>query len=247
MPTDYNHGNVARQYQQAKLQPWRERIEKFSLMSRLGDLRGRKVVDLACGEGHFTRLLRKAGAGQVVGMDISERMIDLARQQEASDPLGIEYQVADARELVPQEDFDLAVSAWLLVYSRDQAELTQMCRGIASWLRPGGRFVTFTTNPEVYSFQPRADYRKYGFEVRLADRVAEGAPIVWTIRLEDSSLDIENYYLPISAYASAFEAAGFRNFGVHRPELAPHPDDDRLHWQAFLEQPPAILMECVKI
>lgn len=248
MKTDYNQGRVAEQYQQAKLQPWRARVEKYSFLKQIGNLNGKKVVDVACGEGHFTRLLRQSGAAEVVGFDLSERMIELARQQEAESPLGIEYRVEDARNIVPQQNFDLAVSAWLLVYARTRDELAQMCRGLACWLRPGGRFVTFTTNPDVYSFEPRADYRKYGFEIQLADQVSEGAPILWTIHLDGSSLDIENYFLPVSAYESAFRDAGFSDFKVHRPELSPNPSggDDRAFWSGLLEFPPAILMECVK-
>lgn len=249
MTTDYNKDRVAAQYKQAKQQPWRSRIESYSLLKLIGDLRGKKVVDVACGEGHFTRLLRQAGAAEVVGVDISERMIDLAQAQEAEEPLGIEYRVEDARNVVPQQDFDLAVSAWLLVYAHDRTELGQMCRGLASWLRPGGRFVTFTTNPGVYSFQPTPDYRKYGFDVTLADKVYEGAPILFTFHLDDSSLEIENYYLPVSAYESAFAESGYRDFAVHPPKLAPDPNagDDHDFWVEMLEFPPAILMDCVKV
>ena len=82
MTTDYNQGQVAEQYKKAKEQPWRSRIETYSFMKRIGDLKGKKVVDVACGEGHFTRMLRQAGAARVVGVDISERMIELARAQE---------------------------------------------------------------------------------------------------------------------------------------------------------------------
>lgn len=248
MTTDYNQGRIAEQYQEAKRQPWRERIEAYSLMKHVGNLTGKRVVDIACGEGHFTRLLKLAGAAEVVGVDLSERMIDLARAQEAANPLGIEYRVADARDIVQQQNFDLAVSAWLLVYAHDRPELAQMCRGLACWLRPGGRFVTFTTNPDLYHFPVRPNYRKYGFEVTLADQVAEGAPILWTIHLADASLDIENYYLPFSAYEAAFQDAGFREFGVHQPELSPsvESDGDRQFWADFLAAPPAILIDCVR-
>lgn len=248
MTTDYNQGQTAEQYQQAKEHPWRSRIESYSLMKLIGELQGKKVVDIACGEGHFTRRLRQAGAAEVVGIDISERMIELAQAQENRQALGIDYRVADARTIMPQQNFDLAVSAWLLVYARDRNELARMCRGLASWLRPGGRFVTFTTNPELYTFQPRVDYRRYGFEIALADRLEEGAPIHWRIPVGESTLEIENYYLPVSAYESAFREAGFREFAVHSPELASHPggDDDRAEWTQFLNQPPAILIECVK-
>lgn len=117
------------------------------------------MLDVACGEGHYTRILRKAGAAEVVGIDISDRMIELAREQEARQLLGIEYRVEDARIVAGQPDFDLVVSAWLLAYARTRAELVQMCRGLASRLRPGGRFVTVTTNPGVYDSGSAPDHR----------------------------------------------------------------------------------------
>lgn len=71
----------------------------------------------------------------MVGLDISERMIDLARAQEAKEPFGIEYWVEDAGTIVPQQDFDLAIAAWLLVDAHDRTELACMCR------RGGRRFL----------------------------------------------------------------------------------------------------------
>jgi 2-polyprenyl-3-methyl-5-hydroxy-6-metoxy-1,4-benzoquinol methylase len=248
MTTDYDQGCIAEQYKKAKNQPWRSRVETYSLMNLIGDVTGRKVLDVACGEGHFTRILRRAGASKLVGLDISERMIALARDQEAKEPLGIEYLVEDARTVVPQQDFDLVVSAWLLVYVQDRAELARMCHGLASRLKPGGRFVTFTTNPGVYDFQPPPDYRKYGFEMKLADHVFEGAPILFTFHIDGSPLEIENYYLPVSAYEAAFRDAGFHDFAIHTPELSPSTqgNDDREYWEDFLNYPIAILIDCIR-
>lgn len=248
MTTDYDGGHVAEQYKKAKEQPWRSRIETYSLMKLAGDLKGKKVLDAACGEGYFTRILRRAGAAKVAGFDISERMIELAREQEAKDPLDIEYRVEDARALLPQQDFDLVVSAWLLVYAHDRAELARMCRALARRLRPGGRFVTFTTNPGIYDFRPLPDYRGYGFEIELADQVFEGAPILFRIHVDNAILDIENYYLPIEAYESGFSDAGFHSFSVHKPELSfdPNAVDDLSYWAEFLNYPIGILIDCVK-
>jgi len=245
METDYN--TIAVQYKRAKEQPWRDAIETYSLMNLVGDLAGKRVVDVACGEGFFTRKLRSHGAAEMLGVDISERMIELARAEEADRPLGISYEVGDARDLVPQQDFDLAVSAWLLVYAHDRDELDRMCRGLARRLRPGGRFVTLTTNPGLYHFTP-PDYTKYGFTVQLLENVYEGAPIEWTILLDDSSFDIENYYLPPDAYESAFAEAGFRDVKFHLPTLSPQAEqvDGRDYWADFLDYPPAILIDCVR-
>ncbi|WP_421845530.1 class I SAM-dependent methyltransferase [Mycobacterium sp.] len=248
MSFDYDQGNVAEQYQDAKTQPWRSRIETYSFLKFIGDVKGKKVLDVACGEGHFTRMLRQAGAAEVVGLDISERMITLARDQEASEPLGIEYLVEDARTVAPQQDFDIVVGAWLLVYAQDREDLARMCRGVASRVKSGGRFVTATTNPGVYSFARPLDYRKYGFEVELADSVFDGAPIDVILRLRDSSLKVMNYYLPTAAYESAFAAAGFRDFRVHMPELAPAPkgQDEGDYWDYFMQNPFLVVMECLR-
>lgn len=245
MTTDYSV--IARQYKKCKEHPWRSRIETYSFMKRIGSLEGKKVVDVACGEGFYTRKLRQAGATEVVGVDLSDAMIRLALDEEGREPLGITYRVEDACAESDRQEFDVAVSAWLLVYARNRAELATMCRGLASRLKSGGRFVTFTGNPDLYAFK-HVDYRKYGFSVALEDRVYEGASIVYTIHLDDSSFDIENYYLPMEAYEAAFVEAGFRDFTVHLPEVAPVPQDadDRQFWSDYLKYPPAVVIECVK-
>jgi toxoflavin synthase len=246
MVTDYNQSGIAEQYQQARAQPGRSHIETYSALKLIGDVKGKRVLDVACGEGHFTRMVRNAGAAEVVGIDISERMIDLAREQEARQPLGIEYRVEDAKTVVGQANFDLVVGVWLLVYAQTRVELVQMCRGLASRLSSGGRFVTVVGNPAVYGFDPLPDYRKYGFTLSLADRAAEGAPTKWSLLLEDSTLEIENYYMPIAAYESALTQTGFRDFAVHMPEVPAAPDDEPGYWDVLVRYPSFVLLDAVK-
>ena len=247
MTTDYNQ--IAKQYKKAREQPWRTQVELFSLMNLIGDLAGKNVIDVACGEGWLTRKLRKAGASEVVGIDISEEMIALARWQETRKPLGIEYRVEDARGTGPPQDFDLAVSNWLLVYAHDREELGVMCRGLARRIKTGGRFVTLTTNPELYTWQSHPpDYRKYGFETRLPESAYEGAPVVITLHLDDESIVIENYYLPIAAYESALHDAGFRDVAFHKMTLAPDPQAGGAgdYWDHFLQYPFFIMIDGIR-
>jgi 2-polyprenyl-3-methyl-5-hydroxy-6-metoxy-1,4-benzoquinol methylase len=65
-------------------------VEHFTLFEALRDLSDKSVLDLACGEGFYTRCLKRGGAARVVGVDISQGMIDLARHQEERDGLGID-------------------------------------------------------------------------------------------------------------------------------------------------------------
>jgi toxoflavin synthase len=245
MTTDYDP--IAEQYKRSKEQPWRTYIECFTLMQLVGDVAGRSVLDVACGEGFYTRMIRQRGAARVVGVDLSQGMIDLAGRQEAGHRLGIEYRVGDARDLSMPGEFDVVVAAYLLNYAQDRRELQAMCRGIASCLKPGGRFVTVNCNP-LLDFSAAPSYRKYGFETTVGGRFVEGAPITWRFFLDDGSFAIENYHLDASAHEEAFRLAGFREINWHRPRLSPEGarEHEIEHWATFMEQPPAIFMECVK-
>ncbi|WP_070379919.1 class I SAM-dependent methyltransferase [Rhodococcus sp. WMMA185] len=248
MATDYSEGRYAEHYQEAKKsQSWRSQVETYSFLKLIGDVRGKNVLDVACGEGHFTRILRRAGASKMVGIDISDRMVELAREQEAREPLGIEYRVEDARLGVANQNFDLAVSAWLLCYARDRVDLARMCSGVASRLDPGGRFVTVTMNPALYSFRPLPSYRKYGVEFTLADRMVDGAKIQATVHLDATSFLADNYSFSSGTYDSELAAAGFRDVTVHTPELEPCAGAGNIdYWQELLEYPFFIFIDCVK-
>merc|ERR1712166_457854 len=76
----------ADEYKQSKLAPWRQYVEKHtadSLISLIGGVEGKNVIDLACGDGHYSRWLKgeKKAAG-VLGVDLSEAMVNLANEEE---------------------------------------------------------------------------------------------------------------------------------------------------------------------
>src|SRR5581483_1962544 len=67
-----NYDPIAEKYKRAKQQPWRTHVESYTLMELIGNVAGKSVVDLACGEGYYTRMLRHAGAAKAVGVDLSQ-------------------------------------------------------------------------------------------------------------------------------------------------------------------------------
>jgi ubiquinone/menaquinone biosynthesis C-methylase UbiE len=69
-------------YKRSKLIPWRIYIETPSFISLVGKLSNEDVVDLACGEGFYTRMMRRMTSGKVYGFDFSENMINLAKYQQ---------------------------------------------------------------------------------------------------------------------------------------------------------------------
>src|SRR5439155_16282229 len=123
-------------------------------------------------------------------VDLSERMIALARQQEAERPQGIRYLVGDGRNLQLDEEHDLVVAAYLLNYATNREELAAMLNGIARCLKSDGRFVTINSNPAC-DFPGAQSFRKYGFETQVPGAWREGTAVHCGIRLVTSALEHE--------------------------------------------------------
>lgn len=245
MTTDYDP--IAEQYKRSKATPWRTHIECFTLLDTLGDVRGKSVLDVACGEGFYTRLIRHLGAARTVGVDLSEGMVALARNQEEKEPQGIEYHVGDGRDLPFREEFDVVVAGYLLNYAPNRTELGAMCRSIARCLKPGGRFVTVNCNPGL-DFRTAPSYRPYGFETQVVGEWGEGAPITWTFYLDDGPFSIENYHLSVDVHERALRDAGFHTIAWPRARvsLAGEVEHGADFWRPFLNAPPIAFIDCTR-
>jgi SAM-dependent methyltransferase len=114
-----------------------------ALRAMLPDVQGRRVVDLGCGFGWFCRWVREAGAAEVLGVDVSDKMLAQARSA-LVDP-AITYAHADLETIeLPVDRFDLAYSSLALHYIEDGARLM---REIHETLVAGGHFVFSIEHP----------------------------------------------------------------------------------------------------
>jgi SAM-dependent methyltransferase len=222
--------------------------EWHSLQQRLGDLTGCSVLDLACGDGMGTRLIKRWGAERVVGIDISPQMIALAQQREDAEPMGIEYRVADAATLGGIGPFDRVAAAYLLHYAESREQLLQMARTVYDNLEPGERFVASIANP-LLPPQPVIDQRKYGFSYRLLDEtLREGAGLRGTLYLGPNVVEFDFYWWSWETYETAFRTAGFRSRTIE-PFLIP-PDSDQKRgegfWDEYVAAPCAMHIICQK-
>src|SRR5215207_6283377 len=69
------------------------------LFHLIGDIKGKNVLDAGCGEGYLSRIMANMGAGKVTGIDISEKMLEMAREEEQKNPQNIVYQKATLTNL----------------------------------------------------------------------------------------------------------------------------------------------------
>src|SRR5574341_637368 len=224
--------------------PFRRCIEEPTLFKLLGDLHGKRVLDLACGEGIYTRKMKRHGARSVLGVDISPKMIDLAVSQEREQPIGCEYVVSDVAALGKLGELDVVVGVFLLNYAKTAAELARFCEAIATNLKRGGSFVGMNDNPanlvEMYGA-----YVKYGFRKTVSLPRTEGTPITYHNRNSDGTeFTFDNYYLAPATYEAVFQRAGFADFTWCGLSLDPEGKRgfEEGYWDLFLEHPPIIGM-----
>lgn len=119
---------------------YRDALNTPAFLAMLPPVDGLSGIDIGCGEGSNTRKLAERGA-RISAIDLAPTFIRHARETEQADPLGINYQIADAADL-PFEDaaFDFAVAFMSLMDVPDQEKaLTEATRV----LKPGG-FLQFS-------------------------------------------------------------------------------------------------------
>jgi toxoflavin synthase len=239
------YDKFARHYKASKTLPFREYIEWYTYNKLLGNISQKSVLDLACGEGFYSRRIKRKDAKRVVGVDISEEMIKLAKRQEDRQLLGIEYFVSDVMGLGKIGSFDLVVASYLLNYARTKEQLLKMLQTVSANLKPGGRFISINNNPD----QPPESFpicEKYGFTKSIAGPLKEGDAITYEFFRGGRKFRFDNYYLSIKAHEEAAKRAGLGRIHWHKMEVSP--DGVRIFgqkfWQDFIDHAPIIGMEC---
>lgn len=122
------------------------RFEKLSYLPRLVNFdgyRGQRVLDVGCGVGNDLARFARGGA-EVVGIDLAETSIDLARRNFRQRGLAGEFQIMDGEELdFPDDSFDLVYCHTVLHFTPRPRRMIQEIHRV---LRPGEQAILMTVN-----------------------------------------------------------------------------------------------------
>ncbi len=211
---------------------------------------GERVLDIACGNGLFSRHLAEVGA-TVVASDFSARMVALAQQRTVTHADRIAYHVADATDeaqllaLAGPEaaPFDAAVCQNALM---DMPVIQPLFRAVARLLRPAGRFVFSVMHPcfNGQAVALQAELPDYADQPTFSIKVSRYLTAEVTKGLAIASQPVEQYYWhrPLHALLnSAFEAGLVMDRLEEPPAPPPATTPGTFHFANF-DMPPLLFV-----
>jgi SAM-dependent methyltransferase len=194
-------------------------FEMPALFSLLPDLTGKRVLDLGCGFGEHCMEYIRRGADRVVGVDISEKMLEVAKEENSD--LKITYLNMAMEDIgAIDEKFDVVISSLAMHYVEDFGGVV---RNIYEKLTEGGVFIYSQESPmsTCYSGGSRWTTDEDGVKIHLNlsnyGREAEYSS-EWFVD------DVKRYHRMFSTIVNTLADAGF----TIEKMIEPLPDDELL-------------------
>lgn len=114
------------------------------------DLSGKRVLDVGCGGGILCESMAREG-GQVIGIDVSEPLLDVAREHAKAQQLSIHYQLSTVEQLAQEQphSFDVITCMELLEHVPDPVSVVHACSQL---VKPGGNVFFSTLNRNLIAY-----------------------------------------------------------------------------------------------
>ena len=213
-----------------------------------GELNGRSVLDIGCGEGYCARELKRRGAGDYLGLDLSSKMIEAAQFQEAGDLLGIEYHACNVVEFKPDRQFELCVAVFLFNYLRVE-DMQRVFSMVYQALQPQGEFIFSVPHP-FFPFVRTEETPPFYFSSTgknyFADVNQQFEGEIW--KRDGEPLHVQCVHKTFSDYFNSLRQAGFTNMPEIQ-ELTVTPDlvaIDEEFFSPLLNEPLHVLFKITK-
>jgi SAM-dependent methyltransferase len=184
-----------------------------AVLRQLQVVRGRRVLDICCGQGVLGRALAEAGVA-TMGVDASPALVAAARKR--AGPLE-QHAVADARDLPAALDGVVFDGAAVVLALQDLDPIEPVLAGAAQALRPGARLVVVLTHP-CFRIPKRTGWGwddRDGIQYRRVE--AYLSPLALPIKTHPGMAAdpsrTTSFHRPLSTYLTAIGQAGMAVVG----------------------------------
>ena len=177
-------------------------------------IKGAKVLDLACGTGHYSNSLISWGASSVLGVDISSAMIKAAKIGAISQNLKFEVADCSVPKVFGSGEYDIVLAVWLLNYAATREQMVDMFRTIVMNLKDGGTFIGVTPFPtddprshDERAIESRPKLPGNVFAIPKGD-VADGIVEHVVASVDSGTLEFDCYHLRKTVYEESAREGG---------------------------------------
>jgi toxoflavin synthase len=241
------YDEIAEEYSQM-LNPTKKHVLIPTFKKIIGSVSGKSILDLACGDGFFTRILSVSNPSKLTGIDISEELIQKANQIENETPLNIKYLVGDALDLKVDQKFNLITAVYLLNYSQTLDELSIMCKNIFNTLEDNGKFVAILLNPFL---KPMVNFEYERRFTNVADKkhFEDGDRVKVELKEEGKTpFEFITYYWSKETFEKSLKSAGFKSIKWVDTMVSQEGINNfsEGYWDKFLQNPSPIGLICEK-
>lgn len=247
MPDQYESDESVNKYDTwNKKNLFKERIFKPTINRIFAkSLAEKRCIDLACGSGYSTQWLAQLNPGELIGVDLSESMIELAKKLLSNKA---EFHVRDCSVPLGLGHFDVVFSAYLLNNAGTKELLDKMVHTMFDATKPGGLCVGIITSPFFRKQEHLGrSLTKHGLEfITIGDNK-------FRVRFFDGPVEEGRFIMEVQdciwepqAYTDCFEKVGFERFEWIKPQLGDEFEDKDGYFEDFLNITPYLFFKAIR-
>jgi ubiquinone/menaquinone biosynthesis C-methylase UbiE len=231
---------------------WHRTLIDPALLRVMGNVGGKVVLDLGCGNGYLSRVLARMGA-KVTAVDDSPRMVKNAQARDPGNSLKIRYLVSDAARLtaVDGSSFDLVFANMSLM---DIEDGEGAIKEVSRVLKIGGRFVASISHPcfdngsnsgwiaaKSTQESPKVFRRIRSYRNPFSENIP------WKVAEKERKYT-RAFHRPLNWYARVLRSNGMSIVALEEPEPTKEllDNEDPMAAAGFVEVPLHLVVEAIK-
>ncbi|MFA6088761.1 MAG: class I SAM-dependent methyltransferase [Candidatus Woesearchaeota archaeon] len=196
----------------------KEYLRKPEILKLLGNLKGKKLLEIGSGSGYWTRFFAKKGA-TCYGVELEKNQIKISIDEELRKPLGIKYYNRNATNLkcFKNNSFDIVFLEYVLIEISKLSDVQRIFNESFRVLKKGGKIYISDMHP----FDPLCHPQNFEYEKKF-NYFSSGEKIYTkALQLDGKFIKFKDYHWTLEDYFNTLTNAGFliSTFKEPRPSI----------------------------